>query len=106
MKNTASLTVKMPLVAPSVVHLVLASKTDIDLNYAECLLHLLSEFCYVMFLLVEIKMFTSIFSCSLLMVSATGAMFQIDCDYQDECSGTILGRQRNSFFCHFSQKVN
>lgn len=102
MKNAACLTVPL---SQSVVYLVWANRTD--LNDAEslfCYVYSVDLPCYV--LLVEIKMFTSIFSCSLLMVSATGAMFQVDCDYQDECSGTILGRQTNPFFCHFGQNVN
>lgn len=31
-----------------------------------------------------------------LMVPATGAVFQADCDYQDECLGAVLRVQRNS----------
>lgn len=35
------------------------------------------------------------------MVSATDTMFQVDCDYQNECSGANLRLQRNSR-AHFS----
>lgn len=81
--------------SPSVIHLVLAGN----------LLWLSALFlntCYHLFLLVGNKTFTSVFSCSLLMVSATGTMFQVDCDYQNECSGTNLGLQR-IWWAHFSR---
>lgn len=38
------------------------------------------------------------------MVSATGTMFQVDCDYHNECLGTNLKQQRN-LWVHFSTAI-
>jgi len=63
---------------------------------------------FIVFLLVRDKMFTSVFGFSRLMVSASGPVFQVDCDYQNEWLGNkphATKKLMSAFLYDFDQSV-